>query len=143
MNADEFYRRVESRADLDSREEAEAVTHAVLRTLSERISSGDVQALRTQAPDELASALQTDTDQSPDVGAESFGQDEYVDRVRERLGDGFDGEAADDYARAVHGALSDAVGAAQIEDVESQLPAEFGALFEDVDVESEPGSGGA
>lgn len=142
MDADDFYDEVASRANLDSAEEGKTVTHAVLRTFTDRVSSGDVQAIRSQVPDELASALQTDTDQTPDQGAADFGKEQYVRSVQDNLGEDFDDEAAPDYARAVHGALRDVVGDAKMDDVESQLPEEYDVLFEEVDVEPEPQDGG-
>jgi uncharacterized protein (DUF2267 family) len=132
---DEFMAQVQRRADLNSREEAERATHAVLKTLGERLAGGEPKDLASQLPPEIAAYLQ----QGFAGAGESFSLDEFFERVSER--EGVELPEATFHARVVIGLLSEVVTMGEIENVRAQLPAEFRQLFE-VENEGElPGQG--
>jgi uncharacterized protein (DUF2267 family) len=119
---DEFIDSVASRAGLP-RDEAEALVHATLRVLSERISGGEAEDLRAQLPKQLKVDLIP-----PQEEAQSFDADEFARRVSERTGiDEADTGAA---VVAVLATLGEAVTSGEFEDVLSQLGREFAELVE-------------
>jgi uncharacterized protein (DUF2267 family) len=124
---DEFVHRVRGQANLESDEETEHVTIAVLSTLGERLSEGQVRDLAGELPDEAAGML-TDTGVSE---ARSFSAEEFVERVGERESEV---EAIEDddsrrHVQAVFLAVSEAVSDEQWSDLDDQLPAEYGDLY--------------
>src|SRR6188472_3304779 len=80
MRFEEFIREVADRNGL-SREEAESLVRATLRTLAERLSGGEAEDLRAQLPRQLKGDLA-----SPEENAQGFDVDEFVRRVAERTG---------------------------------------------------------
>ncbi len=135
MKYDEFIAQVQRRADLSSRDEADRAVRATLETLAERLAGGEAKDLASQLPPEIAVYLE-----QPLAGAgEHYSLDEFFQRVSER-----EGVALPDatfHARVVIGLLSEVVTMGEIENVRSQLPAEFRELFE-VENEGElPGQG--
>lgn len=122
MEPSEFYTMVRQQADLESVEEAEDASKPVLQTLGERLSAGAVDDLTSYLPEELAAELETDSE------PESFGPEEFVARVAERVG--VDEELAKRVTRATTDALAEAAPGSEYRDVRQQLPDEYGTLFQ-------------
>ncbi|MCW3001767.1 MAG: hypothetical protein JWQ20_1065 [Conexibacter sp.] len=119
---DGFLATVQETAEIP-RDEAERASCATLRTLSERISSGEAEDLAERLPGELRSCV--DTDHRPDL----FARDEFLGRVADRARIG--ATAAERDARAVLTALWRAVGPDEFADMRSQLPKDFDPLLDD------------
>jgi uncharacterized protein (DUF2267 family) len=98
--------------------EAEALTHATLAALSERISGGEARDLAAQLPGPLQDDLLPSHEQ-----AEGFSFDEFVTRVAERCRR--DPVASKSAVEAVLATLREAVTPGEFDDVLSQLPREF------------------
>ncbi|WP_336363780.1 DUF2267 domain-containing protein [Halalkalicoccus salilacus] len=122
MEPSEFYTMVRQQADLESVEEAEDASKPVLRTLGERLSAGAVDDLTSYLPEELAAELETDSE------PESFGPEEFVARVAERVD--VDEELAKRVTRATTDVLAEAAPGSEYRDVRQQLPDEYGTLFQ-------------
>jgi uncharacterized protein (DUF2267 family) len=102
-------------------DKAEDLACATLQTLSERITGGEARDLAAQLPKPLQHCLQRE-----DEPAEAFGIDEFLRRISERAG--VDEGAAREAAQAVLTTVRDAITPGELDDVASQLPAEFRAL---------------
>ncbi|WP_331232511.1 DUF2267 domain-containing protein [Natronorarus salvus] len=124
---DEVIERVRGQANLGSDGETEHVTIAVLSTLGERLSEGQVRDLADELPEDLAGML-TDTGVSE---ARSFSAEEFVDRVRERESevDAIEDDDARRHVQAVFLAVSESVSDEAWSDLDDQLPAEYGELY--------------
>jgi uncharacterized protein (DUF2267 family) len=111
---DEFIRSVAQGAGI-SREDAERLTAATLRTLAERITGGEAEDLAAQLPRELQLYL-------TGVGeeAERFDVDVFVARVAERAGT--DPDQALAHVGAVFATLREAVTTGELKDIAAQLP---------------------
>lgn len=121
MKHDEFVGRVQHLARLSSRGDAEHAIRVVLETLGERIQGGEAKDLASQLPREIGRhLLQSDFQ-------ESFGLDEFLWRVADRLG--MEPPEATYAARSVIEVLMEAVSRGEIEDVLAQLPAEYQRIF--------------
>jgi uncharacterized protein (DUF2267 family) len=120
MQHDEFIARVAQRAGV-SRAEAESLTGATLATLAERITGGEARDLAAQLPLALQDPLLSSAEQ-----AEAFSFDEFVSRTAERAG--VDRSMAEAGVDAVMATLRDAVTPGELDDVLSQLPADFNRL---------------
>jgi uncharacterized protein (DUF2267 family) len=116
--------RVAELAGLD-REQGRRATEAVLETLAERISAGEVEDLEREIPPNLRPALERGLRESPD--ARRMTVDEFLDRVAEREGAGR--EEALEHTRAVFAALREIVTGKEFSDMASQLPAEYAPLL--------------
>jgi uncharacterized protein (DUF2267 family) len=101
---------------------------AVLETLAERISEGEVEDLLARLPPDLIPPLRRGLDTHR--GARRMSLDEFLDRVAER--EGVDREEAERHARAVFAALREAIPSKEIDDVESELSAEYAPLFSNI-----------
>jgi uncharacterized protein (DUF2267 family) len=125
LPADEFIRSVAERAGLD-RGAARRATDAVLETLAERISGGEVEDLILRLPLELREPLKRgnrETEGAP----RRMSLDDFVQRTAEREhASPLDVPA---HARAVIATLRDAVGEAEYLDVTNQLPDEYRPLL--------------
>lgn len=124
LSADEFLRRVGDRAGLDPRG-ARRATDAVLETLAERISGGEVADLISRLPVELHPPLKTG-DAKSNGAARPMSLDEFVRRIAER--EAVTPAEAREHARAVFATLREAVGEKEFLDVSAQLPLEFAAV---------------
>jgi uncharacterized protein (DUF2267 family) len=123
MQHEEFIGQVQHRARLATRIQAEEATRATLATLAERLAGGAAGNLAAQLAPETAHYMQ-------DVEfSESFGLDEFFERVRRREGDVELPEAVY-HARAVISVLRDAVSPGSIDHVRDQLPDAFDPLFD-------------
>ncbi|EMA39950.1 DUF2267 domain-containing protein [Halococcus hamelinensis] len=126
MDDEQFFSDVESRADLDSREEAVAAAEATLGVLGERLGDG-ADALTDELPANLATAMKNEGDE-----AAGFSPDEFVDWVREaerEQGASLDVSSARLHVQAVLESLERAVDGEAWNEVRSQLPDEYERLF--------------
>lgn len=100
---------------------AKRVVQATLRTLGSRLQAGESRDLASQLPPALATVL-------PDQGSgERFGVEEFYQRVADS--EGCDRATARQHARAVAAVLKNAITAGELNDVLSQLPADYEDLF--------------
>ena len=125
MKYDEFIREVQNRGHMESREEAERATKATLEALAERLAGGEPQDLASQLPPELAEHISHEGRETGDPSS----LDEFFERINEKDG-GVDLPGAVYHARVVVEVLGDAVTQGAMEHVRSQLPDEYGPLFE-------------
>lgn len=125
MDFGRFIKEVRTRGHMHSREEAERATQATLETLAERLKGGEADDLASQLPPEIAKHLRHER-----AGAgEAFSLQEFFRRVSER-DPGVDAPKAVYHARVVIEVLQEAVTEGEMDDVRSQLPAEYEPLFE-------------
>jgi uncharacterized protein (DUF2267 family) len=124
LPAEEFLRRVADRAGL-RREEARAASEAVLETLAERISRGEVDDLIGELPVELHDPLRRG-DELSNGAARPMSLEQFVGRVAER--EGVTPAQAQAHARAVFATLREAVSQKEFLDVTAQLPRDYAAL---------------
>jgi len=95
-----------------------------LETLAERLAGGEPKNLAAQLPAEIGIHLE----RGPEAGGQRFPLDEFFKRVSER--EGVELPKAVFHARAVIDVVCEAVSGGEIQDVRSQLPADFQPLFE-------------
>lgn len=130
MQHDDFIDAVRRRGDLESNDQAEAATIAVLQTLSERLTLGQAQEIAGDLPDELAGPM---TDVGASEGAEELPPEGFVERVRDkeldRRGD-IDDPDAERHVQAVMEALADTISQEQWQGLQAQLPEEYASLYE-------------
>jgi uncharacterized protein (DUF2267 family) len=121
VRARSFYKRVAGREQLEL-EEAWKATEAVLETLAERISKGEVEDLIERLPAELHPPLKRGIEESGGK-AEKMPLDEFIARVADRTG--VDRDLARDYIRGVLSTLREAVGDQEFFDISAQLPRDY------------------
>lgn len=121
MGAEEFYDTVR-REGLAPDDDAAAATRAVLRTLAQRITSGEAEDLAADLPAEVGDAL---VGVDPAEAGE-FGREEFLDRVDRRA----DVDEPLGAARAVAGALDDHASDEEFRNAREQLPGEFDVVLE-------------
>jgi uncharacterized protein (DUF2267 family) len=102
--------------------EAAALTRATLATLAERIGGAEARDLATRLPGPLQDALLPTKEQ-----AETFGFDEFVNRVAERS-PRRDPIASRSAVDAVLATLREAATPGEFDDILSQLPRDFHRL---------------
>jgi uncharacterized protein (DUF2267 family) len=124
LPAEEFWERVADRAALDA-DSARRATDAVLTTLAERISGGEVDDLISLLPVELHPPLKQGNALSNGV-ARRLSLDDFLRRIAER--EGVTPAEAREHARAVFATLREAVGESEFRDVSAQLPLEYTAV---------------
>ncbi len=122
MQMYEFVGQVQHGARLASMELALNATRATLVTLAERLGADDSRHLAAQLPDGIGQYLD-----GRDAVAEDFPPDEFLKRISAR--EGVETPAADYHARAVLGALRQAVSSGEIRTVLGHLPADYARLF--------------
>ncbi|RKR89641.1 uncharacterized protein (DUF2267 family) [Micromonospora pisi] len=120
-----FFEKVAARADVPA-ETAQSLTEATLRTLTERISGGEIDDLTNRVAHELRPFLSKERQADP----EAFGYDEFLRRVADRAS--VDPSAAERGVRAVLQTMHRVVGPKEFEDTIAQLPAEFRTLIQPV-----------
>ena len=127
MDEDEFLTGVQRRADIDSREAALAASEATLVTLGERITVGEAQDLAAHLPDRFADAITRESDENP----ETYTNNEFVDRVRERESErsAVDKEEARAHAEAVLTSLGERIDEDAWENATAQLPEDYDQLL--------------
>jgi uncharacterized protein (DUF2267 family) len=121
---DDLVANVARRAGLDP-DRARGATEAVLETLGERISAGEVKDLEEELPARLAPALERGLEHSR--AARRMGADEFVATVAAR--EGVDPEAARDHTRAAFAALRDYVTDEEFADLVAQLSKDYEPLL--------------
>jgi uncharacterized protein (DUF2267 family) len=124
LPAETFLRRVADRAGLDEAG-ARRATDAVLETLAERISHGEVDDLAALLPVELHPALRRG-DAESNRAATKMSLARFVERVAQR--EGVTPDEAQEHARAVFATLREAVGEKEFTDVTDQLPRDYAVL---------------
>ncbi|MEY2533764.1 MAG: hypothetical protein QOF29_1674 [bacterium] len=129
MDYQGFITTVRERADV-SDAEAERVACATLKTLADRLTTGETEDLAERLPGELRRCLE------PDEPGQRYHVDEFLRRVAERAG--VDEPAAERDARAVFAALWAAVGPDEFADMRSELPKDFGPLLDRALVDAPP-----
>jgi uncharacterized protein (DUF2267 family) len=125
MDYDEFLDLVAQEAGRASREESERATHATLKVLARRITAGEAQDIAAELPEQLRRWLVQDADERP----ETFGRDEFLQRVIAVELGVIDEATAERHARAVFAALRRAVSPKEIHDVLAQLPKDLQELI--------------
>ncbi|TDC41265.1 DUF2267 domain-containing protein [Micromonospora sp. KC213] len=101
-------------------EQAAAISRAVLRTVAERVQTGEADDLAAQLPDELSAYLDESTGPTGVARAGTFGPVEFLRRVADRAG--VEPATAQVGVRAVFATLREAVTVGEFEDLMSQLP---------------------
>jgi uncharacterized protein (DUF2267 family) len=124
MKYEEFIGKVRHRAGLATPDQAILATRVTLETLAERLGGHEAEHLSAQLPSELGLYLQLTGEEK----AESFSLDEFFYRMSKR--EGVNLVDAEYHARVVLALIAETVSMGEIEDVRSQLPAEFARLFE-------------
>jgi uncharacterized protein (DUF2267 family) len=125
MSAVEFAEHVAQYANL-SRPEAVRATRAVLETLGERISGGQVRDLAALLPHDLSQALLRGNAESHDA-ARPLSLDEFLLRVAQR--EGVTVDEARQHSRAVVASLREAIPDKEFRDTAAQLPNEYTVLM--------------
>jgi uncharacterized protein (DUF2267 family) len=123
--AGEFEGRVARHGGID-RDAAHRATAAVLETLAERITHGEVEDVEARLPAELHPPLQRG-DALSNGAARPLSLKQFVLRVAER--EGVTPDTAHEHARAVFLTLREVVGEKEFSDVDAQLPDEYAALL--------------
>ncbi|MFI9821469.1 DUF2267 domain-containing protein [Streptomyces sp. NPDC052013] len=123
MRYDEFLARVRERGEYTSQDEAAKMTEAVLEVLAQRISPGEVDDLAAQLPGDLGPMLSKAKAQQ----AESFGLEQFYERVGERTG--ARPRTAQWDASAVLSTLAESVSGGELNQILSQLPSGYAVLF--------------
>jgi uncharacterized protein (DUF2267 family) len=123
MKYDEFMAKVRNRGEYADRKEAEQATEAVLQVLGERLTPGEAEDLASQLPGPLGGVLERARGET----TESFGVTEFQRRVAERASPARgDGAGA---ASAVLSTVGEAVSGGELNQIISQLPSGYAALF--------------
>lgn len=123
MQFDEFINRVQEQTSLDTREEAVAVTRAVLETLGERLDRKVSNGVAAQLPDELKGFLLTRQD-----NIDRYPLEEFYNRVGARADLKY--QDATERTVQVFSVLRQAITAGEVQDIQADLPSEFEELFE-------------
>jgi uncharacterized protein (DUF2267 family) len=121
MKYDDFLTRVQERAGLGDRAEAERTVVVVLQELLDRISAKEGRDLLAQLPYQLKTTVFATVAQVP------LSRDEFVARVAEELD--VSQEEAGNRIRAVFGTLREAVSWGELEDVLLELDPEYADLL--------------
>jgi uncharacterized protein (DUF2267 family) len=120
VDKERFLEVVQGASGID-RDVAERAVRAVLTTLGERIERGEARDLAARLPPELAPWI------AAGPRGEGFRADEFLRRVAERMA--ADEGTAEHVTRAVFTALLQAVGPAEWDDLEAQLPSDLAPLL--------------
>jgi uncharacterized protein (DUF2267 family) len=122
---EDFVRLVAERNGLDP-EGARRATEAVLETLAERVTRGEVEDLMEELPTELHDPLRRG-DALSNGAARKMNLDEFLRLVAER--EGVTPDQAREHTRAVFGTLRQALSEKEFDDIVGQLPKEFAAVI--------------
>jgi uncharacterized protein (DUF2267 family) len=123
VNYDEFVAAVQERGEYPTRAEAEDAARSVLEVLASRITPGEAEDMAAQLPGSLADAARP----HGAGGAESFGVEEFCRRVADATGTS--PAIAEWDASAVLSTVTDAVSGGELNQILSQLPSGYAALF--------------
>lgn len=122
MQFDEFITRVQEQARLNTREEAEVITRAVLETLGERLDRKVRNGLEAQLPRELKEFLLARVE-NPD----RYDLPEFYNRVGARADLTY--RNAVERTKQVFSVLQQAVPGGEVEDILKALPSQYKELF--------------
>jgi uncharacterized protein (DUF2267 family) len=121
MQYEEFIRKVQEYAGIDSREDAVRAAEATLETLGERLTRKERDDLASQLPREIKEVPRRRQ------RAERFSLDEFLNRVMARADVGY--PHAVKWSGAVLCVLQEAIAPGELEHILADLPAEYGELF--------------
>ena len=124
MQFDEFITRVQEQARLNTREEAEVITRAVLETLGERLDRKVRNGLEAQLPRELKDFLLARAE-NPD----RYDLPEFYNRVGARAD--LTQQNAVERTKQVFSVLQQAIPGGEVEDILQDLPSQYKELFEE------------
>jgi uncharacterized protein (DUF2267 family) len=124
LSAEEFVQHVADRAAIGE-DRARRAVEAVLETLGERISGGEVEDLVAHLPAEFHEPLRRGSELSHGA-ARRMSLDAFVRRIAER--EGVTPDEAREQARAVFATLREAVPEREFDDVVAQLPRDYAAV---------------
>lgn len=122
MQLDGFIDRVQERAGLNSREDAEAITRAVLETLGERLERKVRNGVVSQLPEELRELVLTRAQ-----NADQYNVEEFFNRVGARADLTY--QDATERTRQVLSVLREAISEGEIQDIRESLPGGYDTLF--------------
>jgi uncharacterized protein (DUF2267 family) len=125
-STDDFVARVARRSGLDD-EAARAATYAVLELLAFRLAAGETDDLEERLPGELSVPLERGKAEKPSPSAHWLPLKQFLIAVAAR--EGVRRSEARLHTRAVFATLAEAIGDDELDDVLSELPSEFRALF--------------
>ena len=120
MDHDTFIGKVQQRADLGSRGEADTAIRAVLTTLGERIQAGEANDLASQLPVEIDRYLEEAE------SGQQFDFEEFASRVAERVALDSLADRPGQLAQAVMSVVADATDTGQFQEVVTHLPQDEG-----------------
>lgn len=123
MRHDEFLASVRERGEYADQKEAAQVATAVLQVLLDRITPGEAEDLMAQLPAPFKEELTVDSGRR----TESYGVEEFCRRIAERTG--ARPHTAQWDAGAVLTTLADAISPGELNQLISQLPSGYAALF--------------
>ena len=122
MQFEEFIRAVQERARLDSRDEAIAITRAVLEALGERLDRKVRNGVEAQLPNELKEFLLVRKET-----ADRYDLAEFYTRIAARSQLKY--QDALERAGQVFSVLREAISDGEVQDMMESLPGEYGKLF--------------
>ncbi|AKZ54257.1 hypothetical protein SAM23877_1208 [Streptomyces ambofaciens ATCC 23877] len=122
MRLDEFLTLVRDRGEYHSEDEAEQVSRAVLWVVASRVGPEEATALASDLPAPLAEALRLERGRP-----ESFGRDEFLQRVAQQTG--ARPRTAEWDAGAVLSTLTEAVPGERVDRLLTHLPTDCADLF--------------
>ncbi len=121
MQTDEFVRRVQERANIESGDEALDIVAATLETLGERLPRDEREDLIAELPGQLKAYARRHLE------TEQFTLEEFFNRVAARSDLG--APQAIEQTHVVMHVLQEAVSEGQLQQMRAQLPPEFEQLF--------------
>lgn len=130
MRYQEFIERVQARTHLNSYEEAEKTTMAVLETLGERLYKTERTKLAAELPKELKEFVFRKQPKEAETSRENmdrFWLQEFYNRVGERAD--ISHQEAIKRTKAVMSVIHEAVSAGMLKEAEEELPKEYQTLF--------------
>lgn len=123
MQRDEFFKHVQSIAQLGSHEEAERAVRATLETLKERIVGDEAKDLGSQLPAGIGEYLSGREGEN----GQPFSLQEFYQKVADK--ESVDPVTAATHARAVFSVLNTAVTPGEFEDIRSNLSDDYSDLL--------------
>lgn len=123
----EFLNRVQEKAELPTREEAQRITEVTLETLGERLYRTERSELGSQLPKELEEMLNRRQKNENRQRNVRFSLEEFYKRVSARLD--VRNTHGVELAKVVIAVLQEAVSQGEIEDVLLKIPSEYRELF--------------
>ena len=129
MQYEEFLNRVQEIGNLNSQEEAAALTRVILETLGERIYRTRRDRLSSQLPNELKKMLEARTEpETARKEVQRFMLEEFYNRVSARADIAYDQAVIG--VGSVMTALREAVTPAEWQDLRAELPDEYDEILD-------------